>query len=179
MYWTNYTSIEMEDKATATKALEILKERLESGFEIDKIYRKNPSKFMAEVLEVNDNAIVAPEEVGFYVPYEGIDVNEELLKTLATNMPDSEFYACICNTSDYDEAETYANFENGILKIKTTYYPTGFAEELFCEECSGVVVMLEDYNSNTTYICPECGEEHEAGFFDEWKPVITEKEFTI
>ena len=42
MYYTNVLTITMENKEMAVKALEIMRKRLEAGFEIDNTYRRNP-----------------------------------------------------------------------------------------------------------------------------------------
>lgn len=180
MYYTNEITIEMKDNTTATKALEILKARLEAGFDVDKNYRRNPSKRMAEALAVEENTIIIPEEDGFYDPYTSIDVNIELLKALATEMRDEAFTTFICNVSDCDEAQIEAEYENGTLTTTTTYYPNGYTEFLYCEECDAEIVELEKYDPNATYICPDCGEEIDMeSVYEEWKPEITKKEFTI
>ncbi len=180
MYYTNNITIEMKDNTTATKALEILKERLATGFEFDKEYRRNPSERMAEALEVEKNTITIPEEDGFHTPDHSMVVVVELMKAVATELKNETFFCFSCNTSDCDEAQIEAEYENGILKTETAYYPNGYTEYLYCEECGADVVAMEEYDPNETYICPDCGEELDMeSVYEEWKPEITVKEFTI
>ena len=50
MYYTNAIKVTLKDTESAIKALEILRNRLDAGFEIDKIYKRMPSQNMREAL---------------------------------------------------------------------------------------------------------------------------------
>lgn len=176
MYYTNEITITMKDNATATKALEILRARLATGFDFDKEYRRSPSERMAEALEVEENTIIIPEEDGFHMPEHSMIVVVELMKAVAAELKKETFICSSCNVSDYDEAQIEAEYENETLKTETIYYPNGYTEYLCCEECGTDVVILEQYSAKTTYICPNCGEVVDmANSYDECKPEIIKK----
>jgi len=179
MYYTNELEIEMKDNATAMKALEVMKSRLEKGFEIDKIYRTNPSLRMMNELYVDKNLILVPEECGYHCPEEADDVFIELLKAIATELPEESFTCDIFNNCDYTESSFEAIYENGCLRTKTTYIPE-FVIYLCCPECEMEVVEVENYDPSKTYICPECGEEVDlTEAYDQVKPQITERVIKI
>ena len=96
MYYTNNITITMDDNLTATKALEVLKSRLEKGFEVDENYRRNPSVRMLNDLYVDGNDIQVPEDSGYYVPEEP-EVFIELLKAIATELKEENLWAFISN----------------------------------------------------------------------------------
>jgi len=118
MYYTNELEIEMKDNATAMKALEVMKSRLEKGFEIDKIYRTNPSLRMMNELYVDKNLILVPEECGYHCPEEADDVFIELLKAIATELPEESFTCDIFNNCDYTESSFEALNDKIIIKTK-------------------------------------------------------------
>ncbi|MBQ4649853.1 MAG: hypothetical protein IJB73_04050 [Firmicutes bacterium] len=178
MYYTNNITITMDDNLTATKALEVLKSRLEKGFEVDENYRRNPSVRMLNDLYVDGNDIQVPEDSGYYVPEEP-EVFIELLKAIATELKEENLWAFISNVCDCSESQIEATYENGTLKTKTTYYPSGYTEFIWCEECGGNVVALEECDPEQTYFCPDCGEELSIEKIREYLPEITTAEFTI
>ena len=171
----NTVKITLKNPESATKALEILRNRLSKGFEIDKIYRRNPSQRMREALEVNENTIVLPEDFGCYTPDDSMSVIPELMKDLAAHLSGEDFSFDCCNTSDYDESWVKGSYAEGELKIATTYLPSGDCY-LYCPECDELIVTLDEYDEGKTYPCPECGEEIDLS---DWAPITTEKTFKI
>ena len=154
MYYENGMTITMRDSNTATKALELMKERLAIGFEIDKIYRRNPSERMIEELYIEENRILIPEECGYHCPEDAEEIFVELLKAVAEGMKEESFVCSIWNNCDVSYSEIEAEYANGIMRTKTTYYPSGYLDEEFMEDL----------------------EEEEV---EEYIPVVTEKEINI
>ena len=171
----NTVKITLKNTESATKALEILRNRLSKGFEIDKIYRRNPSQRMREALEVNENTIVLPEDFGCYVTEDVEDVMFELIQHLAENMDNDSFSWNGWNTNPYTDGNFAADYENGLLKIKYTYYPSGYCS-LWCPECDAVIATMDKYEEGKIYTCAECGEEIDVS---EWAPITTEKTIQI
>jgi hypothetical protein len=171
----NTVKITLKNPESATKALEILRNRLSKGFEIDKIYRRNPSQRMREALEVNENTIVLPEDFGCYITEDAEDVMFELIQHLAENMGKSSFTWDGWDSNNYTDGHFEAEYENGFLKIKYTYYPSGDCR-LCCPECGEMSITPDEYEEGKTYICSECGEEIDVS---EWVSVITEKTIQI
>ena len=171
----NTVKITLKNTESATKALEILRNRLSKGFEIDKIYRRNPSQRMREALEVIENTIVLPEYFGCYVTEDAEDVMFELIQYLAENMVNASFCWDGWNTNPYTDGHFEAAYENGLLKTKYTYYPSGDCS-LWCSECGEMSITPGEYEEGKTYICSECGVELDVS---EWVPVTTEKTIQI
>ena len=171
----NTVKITLKNPESATKALEILRNRLSKGFEIDKIYRRNPSQRMREALEVNENTIVLPEDFGCYITEDAEDVMFELIQHLAENMGKSSFTWDGWDRNDYTDGHFEAAYENGLLSIKYTYYPSGDCY-LHCPECDEVCITMDEYEEGKIYICAECGEEIDVS---EWAPIVTEKALNI
>lgn len=159
MRYDNEMKITMRTTKMAEKAMEILKNRLASGFDCDKDYVRNPAMQFAADLEIDGRIVKVPFDCGYYTPDDALTVMCELAEHLAKNFVKSSFTFKNCNSSDYDMSCVDATFKKGILEIQTIYYPNGYCEEYFCHECGEVVVYAEDYVEGNTYICPECGEE--------------------
>lgn len=171
----NTVKITLKDIESATKALEILRNRLDAGFEVDKIYRGTPCQQMREALEVNENTIVLPEDFGCYITEDAEDIMFELIQHLAENIGNASFSWDGWNTNTYTDGHFEAEYENGLLKIKYTYYPSGDCS-LWCPECGEMSITPNEYEEGKIYFCAECGEELDVS---EWKPVITEKMIKI
>lgn len=181
MHYENSLTVTLKNKKTATAALEIMKTRLIAGFDCDKKYRRTPSMRMCEDLEVVKNTIVLPEDCGYYFADDAEEIIPELMKAIAAHLSGESFTFGTCNSSDYDEGWVDGSYENGELKIKTTYLPSGFGD-YYCPECEEVIATMEDDEDGNLFIeykegvCPECGEEIDLS---SWLPVITEKTFQI
>lgn len=121
MYYTNILTITTENHEMASKILEIMKKRLETGFECDNLYKHNPSIRMANDLRVQDNTIVLPEECGYYQPEEANIVFTEIMEELAASLNEEKFTCYIYNNSDYSESELEAHFKKKELESKVTY----------------------------------------------------------
>lgn len=175
MYYENSLKITLKNKKTAAAALEIMKTRLTAGFDCDKTYRRTPSMLMHDDLELVGNTIVLPEDFGCYLPEDAEKVIPELMKDLAAHLSTESFVCESCNTSDDDEGWIDVSYADGELKVKTTYFPSGYSD-LYCHECDELIATMEEYEEGKTYICPECGEEIDLS---DWAPVTTEKTFQI
>ncbi len=183
MYYTNSLTITMNSNEAANKAIEILRDRLMIGFECDNEYRKNPSAELAELLAVEENQIVLPEEEGCYTPEDAQAIIPELLRSIAETLKAESFTCQNFNSSDYVDTSVEATFNNGILTIETALYPNGDSDEMYveCEACGeAVVIRMEDYKEGETYYCPDCGEEIDvASVYEENKPVVNNMTFCI
>lgn len=175
MYYTNSIKVTLKDTESAIKALEILRNRLDAGFEVDEIYKGIPSQNMREALEVVENTIVLPEGFGCYVTEDAESVVFELIQNLAENMGNDTFLWEGIDSNDYTDGYFEAEYENSLLKIKYTYYPSGDCR-LWCSECGAMSITPDEYEEGKTYICSECGEELDVS---EWVPVTTEKTIQI
>ena len=120
MNYTNVLTITMENKEMATKALEIMKKRLEAGFEIDNTYRRNPSIRMAADLEIQGNIITLPEESGYYIPEDSNEVFIELLKAVAAALR-VDFSCSVYTIGDSSDSGLEATCENNLLIVEETY----------------------------------------------------------
>ena len=183
MYYTNSIKVTLKDTESAIKALEILRNRLDAGFEADKIYKGIPSQNMREALEVVENTIVLSEDFGYYVTEDAESVMFELIQNLAENMGNESFVWDGCDSNDYTDGWFNAEYENGLLNIKYTYFPSGSATGIWCEECDAELFHLADYvdgkiniNLDCEYVCPECGEVVDLS---EYLPIVTEKSIRI
>ena len=176
MYYTNTVKITLKNNESATKALEILRNRLNAGFEIDKNYKRNPSLSMSEALEVIDNAIELPEDFGCYITEDAENVMFELIRHLAENMGNLEFAWNGWNSNDYTDGHFEAEYAQGLLNIQYTYYPSGAGTTVWCAECDEEIIHMDDFEEGKTYVCPECGEVIDM---TEYAPVVTEKTIQI
>ena len=181
MYYENSLKITLKNKKTAAAAMEIMKTRLIAGFDCDKGYKKVPSMLMHDALEVKKNTIVLADDLGCYFPAHAEAVIPELMRYLATHLTPEAFIFEACNSSDYEEGWINGSYENGELKIKSTFLPSGYGD-FYCPECEEVIATMEDDEDGNLFIeykegvCPECGEEIDLS---DWLPVITEKTFQI
>ena len=181
MYYTNSVKITMKSNEAAAKALEILRNRLNAGFEIDKGYRNNPSQMMREALVVVENTVVLPEDFGCYITEDAEGVMFELIQHMAENMGYESFVWDGCDSNDYTDGWFNAEYEDGLLNIKYTYFPSGSATGIWCEECDTELFQLADYMDGNVkldneYVCPECGEVVDLS---EYLPIVTEKSIQI
>ena len=175
MYCTNTMKITLKNNTVANKALDILRSRLAEGFSVNKYYKRNPSQIMSDALEVADNTIMLPEDFGCYITEDAEDVMFELIQNLAENMRNESFVWDGWDRNTYTDGHFEATYENGLLNIKYTYYPTGDCS-LWCPECGAMSITPDEYEEGKIYICSECGEEIDVS---EWVPVITEKTVQI
>ena len=174
MLYQNLLEIKLRTNSIATAALEILKTRLSSGFSCDRDYENNPSVRMQNDLILDDKTIRLPklwENDGYYLPKDAEAVMFELLQYLAEHINEKTFSCKNKNySSDDDYSEVNAQYKKGVLEIDSIYYPRGYCEELYCEECHEIIVDLEEYEEDETYICPECEEPCD---FSEQLPIST------
>ena len=181
MYYENSLTVTLKNEKTAAAALKIIKARLIAGFDCDKGYKRVPSMLMHDTLEVEKTTVVLTEEFGCYFPDHAEAVIPELMQYLATHLSIEAFTFESINSSDYDEGWIKGSYENGELKIKTTYLPAGFGD-FYCPVCEEVIATMEDDEDGNLFVeykegvCPECGEEIDLS---NWLPVITEKTFQI
>ena len=179
MYYTNELTITMATSEVATKALGIIVKRMAAGFECDKEYCNIPSLKMAQDLKVKDNAIVLPEESGYYEPRDAEKVFKEIVRELAAALKE-EFSCEVYNSGNYSEGTLKAHSVKGILKTEAIYYPCGNREYLCCDECGEEIVRIDEYEVGKKYYCSECCEEVDLSEqYAEVKPIITVEEIII
>lgn len=179
MNYTNELTITMETKEMATKAFEILVDRMAAGFECDKEYRTIPSMRMAKDLEIKNNTVILPEGNGYYMPEDAEKVFTEIIRELAATL-NEEFTCEIYNSGDYSEGGLESHFEKGILRTESTFYPCGYTEYLCCDECGEEIVRIDEYEVGKKYYCSECDEEIDLSEqYAEVKPIITVEEIII
>ena len=176
MYYTNSIKVTLKDTESAIKALEILRNRLDAGFEVDEIYKEIPSQNMSEALAVVENAIVLPKDFGCYITEDAEDVMFELIQHLAENIGNASFSWDGWNCNTYTEGHFEAVFENSVLNIEYTYYPSGAGVTVLCNECDAEIIHLDNYEEGKTYVCPECGEVIDMS---EYIPAVTQKTIQI
>lgn len=175
MYYTNTMKVTLKNKKIAAAALEIMKTCLAVGFDCDKKYKRNPSMEMIDNLKITGKKVILPEDFGCYLPEDAEIVIPELLRDLAEHLSNETFTCENSNTTDDDESWVEAQYVDGALTVKTTYFPSGYCD-FYCEECDEVVISMDDYEEGETYTCPECGEEMDLS---DWAPVITENTIQI
>ncbi len=181
MYYTNQMKVVLRNNETATIALEIMKVRLNVGFDCDKEYRRLPSMLMHDDLYVVDNTIELPDDCGHYSSQDAETIICELMQDLAAHLHNETFTFAAYNTTDYDEGWIEGNYENGELKIKATYFPSGYSD-LYCQECGEQIATMEDYENGVlhivgnTYVCPACGDETDLS---DWLPTTSQKTIKI
>ena len=148
----NNFTVTITNAAAASKAKQIADESLRS------LHSEMLSALAADSLAINDDVTLFFEECCFSSA-NLVDVSKTIVKTIANNMKKEffEFSARACDT--YSEAWMDGSFQNGELNITSTFFPEGYYEEFECPECGEMVVSLEDYDPNKTYVCPKCGEE--------------------
>lgn len=176
MLYHNELTITLRTNKTAAIALEIMRTRLSAGFDCDKKYNDVPSVKMMDDLEVDGRTITLPHNSGYYFPKDAEIVIGELLKCLAEGLSGKNFTCKNQNYSDEDMNDIEAQCKNGVLKVKTIYYPMGYIEFFHCEECGATVVWLDEYEEGETYICPDCGEVVDLS---NQMPEVTEKTFRV
>ena len=176
MYYNNTLKVTMKNNTVANKALEILRSRLAEGFSDDNGYRTKPSQMMSDALEVVDNTIVLPEDFGCYITEDAENVMFELIRHLAENIGNDSFVWNGWDCNDYSEANVEAEYAQGLLNIKYTYYPSGAGTTVWCAECDEEIIHMDDFEEGKTYVCPECGEVIDM---TEYAPVVTEKTIQI
>ena len=160
MHYENSLTVTLKNKKTAAAALEIMKTRLVTGFDYDKGYKRVPSMLMHDTLEVEDNTVILTEEFGCYFPNHAEAVIPELMQYLATHLSTEAFTFESVNSGDYDESWINGSYENGELKIKSTFLPAGFGD-FYCPAC-GEVICFDSSCDPEELICPACGEEFDA-----------------
>ena len=139
MYYTNTVKITLTNSTIANKALDILRSRLSAGFAVDNNYRRNPSLRMSEALEVVDNTIVLPEDFGCYITEDAKSIMFELIQNLAENLGSDPFDWDGWDSNDYTDGHFEAACQNGLPRIKYTYYPSGASSVEYYSQCDEVV----------------------------------------
>lgn len=157
MYYDNKFALTTKDNKSATKALEALKKILLSGFECDSTYKFTPSSLLLNALFVEENKINVPKDFYCSLPEDSERVFNVLLKSLS-EIFEEDFICETYSYCDYSECAVSANHKNGTLKIIETYYPSGYCESVYCEECD-IEIPFNIHNPDEHIICPECGEE--------------------
>ena len=134
----------------------------------------NETILAAESLSVS-KCILSFDECCFFSE-DLIEVAKTVIKAIAFGMKEESFEFEVCGTDTYTAAIVDGVYQNGDLGITTTFFPEGYVEDFECPECGEVIVSLEEYNPNKTYVCPECGEELD---FSNLAPVIEKEIITI
>ena len=172
MGWTtNDLRIEMMNNEAAKNAAEAIKNYIaENKATYDSLNMKN---FM-EDLVVEKNSVIFDESYSMH-GWEYMNFVPEICKMLAANASFKGDASCFSGYGDEGSCEFVC--ENGILNIRTVYYPNGYSEYLTCEECGEDVVLYDEYEAGKIYICPECGEAIDLSkVYENSTPEI--KEFT-
>ena len=124
MKYTNFMIIDLKNKRTASKAMKVIKNRLSEGFACDEHYEDSPSdRMMNDLTFAYNTMIMLPEGNGYYLPNDAEAVICELMKHLAENIGGKAFEWFSHSTSKKDFAKADARYENGVLAIKTEFYP--------------------------------------------------------
>ena len=124
MKYTNFLIIDLKNKRTATKAMNVMKNRLSNGFACDDHYEDSPSGRMMNDLQIlNGTMILLPEGNGYYLPKDAEVVITELMKYLAENIGGKAFEWFSHSSSTNDFAKADALYEDGILRIVTEFWP--------------------------------------------------------
>ena len=133
MYYTNSMKLTLKNEETASLALEIMKQRLSLGFDVDHIYKNSPSTLMLDNFFVEGCRISVPEEFGCLVPEDAKDVQIDLIRHLAKYL--KETFSCeIYNYCDCSESEIAVQFNGQDLNVSVIYYPDGYGENSIHEE---------------------------------------------
>ena len=137
-------------------------------------YDDNVSELFADSLYLEDNDLVNEEYCLSSDDF--MNVAATVVKAIAASLKTANFTFDCVSSDSYTESWVEGCFENGLLTINTTYFPSGYSEFLGCPECGEDVVRTEDYDPSKTYICPDCGEEVDLS---NEAPVITKETFEI
>ena len=124
MKYTNFLIIDLKNKRTATKAMNIMKNRLANGFACDDHYEDSPSgRMMNDLQFLNGTMILLPEGKGYYLPKDADGVFCELMKYLAENIKGKGFEWFGHSNTKKEFAKADARYENGVLTIITEFFP--------------------------------------------------------
>ena len=177
MFLENTFKLTMENGKAANTALKMIKKVFTDSEE----RRGNCPKSFADNLAIEGSEIILTDEYGcFFYPEETVDVFENVLKAIAKRKGIQRFECTSSNQCDCSANDFEASYENGTLRIKNTYYPSGWYDSLDCPECCEEIMRLEDYASEKEYICPYCGEVIDLSkVYEEVAPIVEEKEFII
>ena len=93
MNYNNFMKLTLKNKKSAAAAMEVLRTRLDAGFDCDHTYRRNPSQLMRGDLELSGKTVVLCEDSGCYIPEDAIDVQIALMEDLA-NALSGEAFSC-------------------------------------------------------------------------------------
>ena len=164
------------NKSAAEKAKQITADTLNAMSFKD--YAFDPAEAFVNSLKVEKNTLASSDVC--LIASDFMETAAAVIKAIAMNLKTEGFTFDAFGEDTYSESRVNGRFENGILSITSTYYPSGYYEFIPCPECGEDVVSLEDYDSSKTYICPECGEEIDLSkMFEEVAPVITKETIEV
>jgi endogenous inhibitor of DNA gyrase (YacG/DUF329 family) len=167
----------MKLKFNSNKEAEIAKKVMQdfmttANFDFKYADEKKQSNLLKDSLSVKGNELVLVD-CGAYTPEDIIVVAKELLKAIANCKSIENFNGEFDGAGTYSESLLDVEFNNDVLTIKSTYYPSGYEEMLCCPECGEEIVSIEEYDPLATYRCEECDEEIDLSeVYDEYAPVI-------
>ena len=145
---SNTFTVTFTNAAAANKAKQIAEESLRALN--SEISSNNEAILAAELLSVNKTTLTFDECCFFS---EDLMVAAKMVtKAIAFGMKRESFKIEVCGTDTYTTAIVDGTYQNGDLSITTTFFPEGYVEEFECPECGEVIVSLEKYNPNKTYV---------------------------
>ncbi len=155
-FFTNDFTVTFTNAAAANKAKQIADETFRA-LRYD-LYSKQPSIRAANSLTIEDDVTLTFEEICFD-SLDLLDASSKVIKALACGMKEETFEFYVRGSDTYTDGWIEGNYLNGVLDMTNTFFPEGYSTYLHCYECGAEVVLMEDYDPNATYVCPECGEE--------------------
>ena len=144
MNYNNFMKLTLKNKKSAAAAMDVLRTRLDAGFDCDHTYRRNPSQLMRGDLELSGKTVVLCGDSGCYIPEDAIDVQIALMEDLANALSGEAFSCDFYNDCDCSASEVIAQYENGVLRIKSIYYPEGNSECLSDDEADDDLIEVSD-----------------------------------
>jgi len=170
--YSNKIEISFSNSVSANKAKEIACQVIAANQE--ETWSLNAAKNTIRRLVVDGTTLKHPEQSDAdLLSDELLRIMPLILKAIAELLPSENFNFDAVGYDTYTEGWIEGKYENGLLEMKSTYYPQGYEEYLFCPECGEIVTRVEAYDPQKTYYCPECGEEIDlSAEYEETKPIV-------
>lgn len=170
--FNNKMEIVFTSNRSANKAKEIAS-KVVASFEHKTLFL-NAAKNTINRLFVEGNTMKHPEnDGGDLTSEELLEIAPVILRAIAEQLPSECFTFNVVGYDTYTEGWLEGKYDNGKLEMKSTFYPMGYEENLYCPECGEFVVTLDEYDPSETYRCPECGEKIDlAAEFEDVTPII-------